>query len=158
MIRCAKGTPLILRLEFHSMPVPECGCQIWLGHCHHKGYGQVNVDGTPMAAHRASWVAHVGPIPDGMDVLHWCDTPPCIRPDHLFLGTDADNNADMMAKGRNRFVTFVGEANGNAKLDAVRAHAIRKASGTLDAIAASFGIARSTVHQIRSGKTWRQTL
>ncbi len=72
------------------------GCWAWAGCTTAFGYGILR----PFAAHRYSWTLHVGPIPDGMLVLHKCDNPPCTRPDHLFLGTQMDNVRDMLAKGR----------------------------------------------------------
>jgi len=80
---------------------PEVGpCWVWTASCAKSGYGQLNVDGVPVGAHRLSWKLHNGPIPDGIEVLHKCDHKPCIRPEHLFLGTQAENMADMAAKGR----------------------------------------------------------
>jgi len=79
------------------------GCWLWTGRPV-QGYGRFRPSsrGTKIGAHRYSWELHVGPIPDGLDVCHRCDVPLCIRPDHLFLGTHADNMADMVAKGRSR--------------------------------------------------------
>jgi hypothetical protein len=65
-----------------------------------SGYGLVNVDGAIRLAHRVSWTLAKGPIPDGLDVLHHCDYRPCVRPEHLFLGTDLDNQRDAVEKGR----------------------------------------------------------
>lgn len=76
-------------------------CWEWTGHPNGKfGYGRVMVNGRRVLAHRRAWELLVGPIPDGLKVLHRCDNPPCVRPDHLFLGTLADNNRDRDAKGR----------------------------------------------------------
>ena len=73
-------------------------CWVWAGVTFRNGYGQF---GRHSLAHRIAWELMYGPIPAGLCVLHRCDNPPCVRPDHLFLGTVADNNHDMCAKGRN---------------------------------------------------------
>lgn len=80
-------------------------CWLWKGPLSVLGYGRLVVPGghrgdPKVYAHRLSWEVANGPIPKGMCVLHRCDNPPCIRPSHLFLGTRADNSADMVAKGR----------------------------------------------------------
>lgn len=77
-------------------------CWEWTGARNHKGYGEIGADGRVQKAHRIAWVLTYGPIHDGVDVLHRCDNPPCCRPDHLFLGDDADNMADMVRKGRSK--------------------------------------------------------
>lgn len=78
-------------------------CWIWRGAVTAPmGYGNVKVDGRNIGAHRRAWELAHGPIPEGMFVLHRCDNPPCVNPAHLFLGTHADNMADMKAKGRVR--------------------------------------------------------
>ena len=74
-------------------------CWLWTGGKASDGYGSFNYDGG-QRAHRFSWELHFGKIPSGLLVLHHCDTPGCVRPDHLFLGTQADNAKDMWRKGR----------------------------------------------------------
>lgn len=86
-------------------------CWIWTGGTNIKGYGCIGLGerGRGKAlAHRVSWELAFGPIPDGLWVLHHCDNPPCVRPDHLWLGTAADNNRDMVAKGRHWSQKFTG--------------------------------------------------
>ena len=75
-------------------------CWIWTGGRKGRGYGEFYKDHRLLGAHRVAWELAIGPIPNGLDCLHSCDNPPCCNPAHLFLGTQADNNADMVAKGR----------------------------------------------------------
>jgi len=81
---------------------PQGTCWEWQASLNSDGYGNIGIEQMTDRAHRLSWRLHYGPIPDGLSVLHKCDNPPCVRPDHLFLGTQADNVHDMQAKGRDR--------------------------------------------------------
>ena len=80
------------------------GCLEWTGYTDRNGYGQIRAGGRSPLTHRLAWELANGPIPDGLEVLHHCDNPPCCdaidTKHHLFLGTQADNLADMAAKGR----------------------------------------------------------
>lgn len=123
------------------------GCWLWVGKKAGNGYGSfphVGGKGGPTwRAHRFSWVLHYGFIPEALMVCHHCDTPACIRPDHLFLGTQAENIRDKISKGR------------GPKLKADSIRIIRAASGiTMPKLAAQFGVSTSTVRAIRSGKSW----
>ena len=89
--------PALARFERKWTPEPNTGCWLWKGSAHTYGYfGHADEE----AAHRVSWTLHRGPIPDGVLVLHVCDVPGCVNPDHLFLGSAGDNSADMVRKGR----------------------------------------------------------
>lgn len=91
-------TPLYERLFANTERVGDC--IVWKGDAHRNGYGYINSRGRRFTTHRVSWALHFGPIPAGLFVCHTCDNPPCINPDHLWLGTTSENTADMVAKGR----------------------------------------------------------
>lgn len=99
------------------IPVTESGCWLWTAYSDPNGYGKVSHGGVQAQfAHRASYVTFNGPIPDGMSVCHKCDTPACVNPQHLFLGTQSDNAHDMVRKMRS-YVAFE-----KAKTHCIRGH------------------------------------
>jgi HNH endonuclease len=89
------------RLDDRSILDPKTGCRLWTK-ARISGYGAIRVSGRLMGTHRAAWIARHGPIPPGLFVCHRCDTPLCINPGHLFLGTQKDNMADRAIKMRRR--------------------------------------------------------
>lgn len=136
----------------------EDACWLWLGAKTEDGYGQIlrrSDNGTwrTTSAHRLSWELNVGPIPTGFSVLHTCDTPPCVRPSHLFLGTITDNRRDQIQKRRHLY----GERGTGSKLTHAAVEAIRryKEDGkTQCSVAKEYGISQGLVSQICSGKRW----
>ncbi len=140
-------------LEQRIERITESGCWIWMAKgLLRGGYGPANFNWKSYQAHRLSWMAYRGEIPDGLHVCHHCDVRLCINPYHLFLGTHDDNMADKVAKNRQAR----GVANGMAILTPEIASAIRAANGTQTAIATEYGICQQTVSAIRLGKLWRE--
>ena len=129
-------------------------CWVWTAYTSVCGYGQCYLNNKTWLAHRASWVIHNGPIPDGLCVLHKCDNPPCVNPDHLYVGTKKDNTRDMIA--RNRGPSRVGAINGNAKLCDLDIWLIRELAPkfTRTAIAQWFGVTRVQISTIALRKQW----
>ena len=82
-------------------PEPMSGCFLWVGHYNKQGYGYFKVNGRNVRAHRFAYERTHGPIPEGKDVLHSCDTPFCVCPQHLRAGTDLENMQDRDRRGRN---------------------------------------------------------
>lgn len=122
------------------------------------GYGAFWYKGRMARAHRVSWVLHNGGIPEGIEVMHKCDVPACVRPDHLMLGTQADNVADMVAKGRDGKSPLHGEQTPWSKLTELDVQAIRLRLALKERhyiIARDYGVARTTITAISVGKNWK---
>jgi hypothetical protein len=156
--RCHYASPISIETRFlrHVGLPEENGCILWTGALTRAGgYGTLGEGGTSrrmIGAHRYAWERVNGAVPDGLFVLHRCDNPRCVNVAHLWLGTAADNSADMVAKGRNPR----GEKVVGAKLtdDAVRR--IRSCPGkSTFALARQFHVAEATIYAVRKGLTWR---
>lgn len=135
-------------------------CWLWTA-CRNKGgYGSFAAvarkgHAHTVLAHRFSWAIHNGPIPDGLDVLHRCDTPACVNPAHLFLGTDVENVADKFNKGRQADVR--GEGNGRAILAAEDVQAIRqrhKAGESYRVLGIAYGVTKIAIAKIVRRENW----
>jgi hypothetical protein len=137
-----------------STPVDVDGCWLWTANTCSEGRGTVTVARETYLASRVSYETYVGHIGQGLRVCHSCDNPGCVRPDHLFLGTAADNSSDMVAKGRSPR----GERHGSARLSATDVVAIRSARArgarVMD-LAREHGMSKTQVSNICRGKRWR---
>lgn len=133
------------------------GCWLWRGaHCP-KGYGHILVDGRYEKAHRLAVRIYRGPIPTGMFVCHTCDTPACVNPAHLWIGTPQQNSDDCRRKGRLRTGITVGEANHFSKLTSDEVETIRatpKAYGVATRLARFYGVRANTISDIWAGRSW----
>jgi hypothetical protein len=128
----------------------DSGCWIWKAVVRSDGYGQFRVGPKMVGAHRVSYELFKGAIPQGMRVLHRCDNPLCVNPEHLFLGTQADNVADMVQKGRKA----KGQKTNRTNLTEDDIRAIRAALGTNVEIAKRYGVVPHTISRIRTGARW----
>ncbi len=154
-VRWPLPMPIEERIIKNSEKQPS-GCIVWTGFKNKKGYGQISVhprEKHSALAHRASYQAFVGsPVPEYMRVCHRCDNPSCVNPVHLFLGTDADNSADMVAKGRSQR----GERSGAAKLTEKQVLEIRsRRADHQPTIAQEFGVTQQTISDIIQRRSWK---
>jgi hypothetical protein len=150
-IKRKAGLSISERIERQSIPICECGCLIWLGYTE-NGYGRITIDGRNVLAHRASYEAVYGLIPSGKCALHKCDIPSCVNPDHIFLGTQTENNADRDAK--NRGSVFHGSAHPNAKLTEDDVRMIRASNASQYDLATMYGVHQSHISDIVTRKAW----
>lgn len=144
---------LLERFEKKFVRLSAAECWLWTAGMYRDGYGRFRVGAAGRPAHRVSYEIYVGPIPEGFHVCHHCDVRPCVNYGHLFLGTNADNSADMVAKGRK--ARQMGETNGRAKLTEAEVLEIRAAVGfTLMQLAAMYGVHLSLISLIRRREIW----
>lgn len=163
MARWNKGNPAHNRStpdKFMAKVNKTDSCWLWTGGTNHIGYGIVGYHGKAYKAHRLSWTINVGPIPDGLKVLHRCDVRNCVRPDHLFLGTQDDNMKDCATKGRIVSVPRYGEQNARSKMTADGVRKMREiyARGGIGQknLGKMFGVTAMTVNRIVRGQLWKQ--
>jgi hypothetical protein len=130
--------------------IPFSGCWIWMRALDADGYGVHYYMGKKIFAHRRSYQLHVGDIDAGLMVCHTCDTPSCVNPSHLFLGTCKENIHDAIAKDR----FHRGERHGRAKLGADDVALIRSSDLNGQQLAQLLGVNRSSVNRIRRGEGW----
>lgn len=158
--RILRGTNILntrKNLFYSNVLIPEKidGCMIWKS-SKRNGYGRFNINGKNISAHRYSYELFIGKIPDKKIVLHVCDNPSCVRPDHLEIGTYLDNARDRVSKHRHKVLN--GEKNGMAKLTEKEVREIKqklkKGYFCLD-LADEYKVDITTISKINVGKYWR---
>ncbi|HEX2915595.1 MAG TPA: HNH endonuclease [Chloroflexia bacterium] len=154
----SRGIPSKRRIpiekRFWTKVLKTDGCWLWQAYKHPKGYGYVGVEGNRNdKAHRVAYRLTYGDFDRKLHVLHKCDNPPCVRPDHLFLGTNLDNIKDRMAKGR--MTGLKGEKNPRAKLTMDQAREIRAIKGiSQEKIAQRYHVTQSLISKIKLKQNW----
>lgn len=132
-------------------------CWLWIAHRKSTGYGQFTVrKGSYFTAHAVSYALSVAPVPPGAHVCHACDNPPCVRPDHLFVGTPRDNALDMFSKGR-QGSRHPGVERANAILDDEAVREIRATEpryGYLRDLSRKYCVSKKTIQKVRSLEKW----
>jgi hypothetical protein len=158
-IAAVKNMTAAERLAFYSVKGGVGGCWTWIGPimkatpANPRGlpYGRFRFSGRAVLAHRLAWELRNGPIPAGMAVLHRCDNPKCINPEHLFTGTQEANVADRNDKLRHAH----GVTHGSAKLDDEKVRQIRREAKSDSEWASLFSVTKSTVRHARNRLTWK---
>lgn len=151
---------LIHRLLNSALLNPHTGCWEWQKKLNPYGYGQIKIEKSLRGAHRISFELFKGEIRENMEVMHICDNPKCINPDHLCLGTHSDNMRDCYNKGRSniQIVRFCGEKNGCAKLtidNVIEIRRLLKLGYRQKRIATLFGVSQAAISKINLNKGWK---
>lgn len=137
------------RFEKKIMPEPNSGCWLWMASIN-KGYGHLRYKNKIVLAHRLAYELYKGPIPKNTCVCHKCDTPSCVNPDHLFLGSKKDNTNDMLSKNRQaRGIKQRASKLTNQQVLDICASPLGKRK-----IAKLYNVDHSAIHKIRTGRNW----
>ena len=143
--------------EFFAKAVEVDGCLVWSGTKSKDGYGQTSYQGKQILAHRLAYLLTHGSIPEGVEICHDCDNPPCIKPAHLFPGTHAENMSDMKAKKRSG--RLPGSKHGRAKITEETVLQIRKEyiplKFTYRMLSEKHGVSMRAVEHILRGDQWQ---
>lgn len=132
-------------------------CWLWKG-ARRLGYGRLLIQGRTRSAHIVAYEEAYGPVPTGLKVMHRCDNPPCVRPDHLTIGTQAENVLDAVVKGRHKNPVMRGERHPLAKLSAIDVAEIRHRAAqglTSTEIAKDFPITARSIRRVIAGHRWK---
>lgn len=152
-----KRIPIDVRFRSGFTPRARGECWNWVGRPTNEGYGNIRMAGRRgkmVLAHRFAYEYFIGKIPMGKCVCHRCDNRLCVNPNHLFIGTIQDNNADRDGKGRCRTGWVPGELCGQHKLTEPQVLAILQSSETHQRLADRYKVARTTITNIKTGRTW----
>jgi hypothetical protein len=135
--------------------IPGIDCWIWNAAQHQFGYGHIRYGNKIEVAHRVSYILHYGEIPEGKCVLHQCDVPQCVNPEHLFVGDTIDNINDRIKKNRSKGLSRPGALNPGVKLSESDVLAIRADNRPQKDIAKDVGISKTQVGRIKRNESWR---
>ncbi len=164
------GSPAIVKIiQYHGLTLKERflkhvqkteSCWLWISATNGKGYGMISIyneetkQSRGRLAPRVSWEIFKGDIPKRLFVLHECDNPACVNPDHLFLGNQMDNLKDMIAKGRAKKRGLRGEEHNQHILTEIQVKEIRDSQEKGVDLANRYGVVPTTISDIRKGKSW----
>lgn len=154
-IRSAKLAETTATKRFMERVKKTKTCWLWTGALG-NGYGAIIVDGKKQMAHRYSYELYIGPIGNGLFVCHSCDNPLCVNPMHLWLGSNADNLADMRSKKRGSKPPLLdGIRHPKSKLTESQVRDIRQSGMSSKTLANKYGVSDTLIYGIRNGKNWR---
>ena len=144
------------RFENFIIPITESGCWIWTGGSDKRGYGKFWMGDRYESSHRASYLLHKGLIPDDKLILHKCDIPACVNPEHLYCGTYSENTRDAIKRNRyNRFSRVRGENHGRAVLTEIQVIEILKSKERTADLSRKYNVNFMTISCIRKNKSWK---
>lgn len=160
-LKCLKMNPVppdggTIEKRFWEKVDKSSDCWEWTATVNHNGYGMVSYKGKNQTAHRVAWQLAYGKIPENMCICHVCDNRKCVRLDHLWLGTFAENNADRAAKGRNEHTRGINHPKATLTEEQVKEIRIIYIPGkiTLKSVAQLYGVSLQTIWRIVNRQVW----